>query len=152
MIEKVLPIPFGEYRDILLSVASRMGEYAYLFTNLANLCNVCELKVDLGIKTRKAYQSDNKEELKRLVPVYYETAKRLESFKNSFKEYWLKDNKTSHTLLYHEVMLGGLIARLKDCGERIEKYLDGRILEISELTETILDNYRRWNSIWGWEF
>lgn len=152
MIEKVLPIPFGEYRDILLSVAPRMGEYAYLFINLANLCNVCELKVDLGIKTRKAYQSENKEELKRLVPVYYETAKRLESFKDSFKEYWLKDNKTSHTLLYHEVMLGGLIARLKDCGERIEKYLDGRILEISELTETILDNYGRWNSIWGWEF
>lgn len=152
MIEKVLPIPYGEYKDKLSEAASRMGEFAYLFENLANLCSVCEIKIDLGIRLRKAYQSGDKESLAVLVGDMRETARRMKLFVESFREYWIKDNKTAHNFKYHEVMLGGLLARIESNADRLDKYVKNEISEISELNEIILDNYGCWNTIWGWDF
>ena len=152
MIEKALPIPFGEYKNKLLDVATRMGEYAYLFKNLANLCAVCEIKVDLGLRLRKAYQAGDRAALTALVEDVRETARRMKAFTCSFREYWHKDNKTAHNFKYHEVILSGLTARVDYCADRLEQYVKGEISEIPELKEEILDNYGAWNTIWGWEF
>ncbi len=152
MIEKVLPIPFGEYAEELFSAKTRMGEYGYIFDYLAKLCKVCEIKAELGIRVRKSYQNNDRKELTALLIDFRETAKRMEEFTNSFRKYWMKDYKTEITLKYHEVMLGGLTARVRCCAERIEKYLLGEIKEITELEETLNDDYGPWNTIWGWEF
>lgn len=152
MIEKALPIPFGEYADKLFAAGKRAGEYAYIFDYLAKLCKVCEIKASLGIKTRKAYQSGDKKLLAELYVEYLETARRMKEFVDSFRVYFLKDYKTEITLKYHEVMLSGLTERVKYCAERLKKYLSGEAEEISELKEELYDDYGSWNAIWGWEF
>ena len=108
--------------------------------------------MDLGIRLRKAYQAGDKVTLTVLVEDIRETARRMKAFACSFREYWIKDNKTEHNFKYHEVMLSGLTARVEYCADRLEQYVKGEISEIPELKEEILDNYGTWNTIWGWEF
>lgn len=133
-------IPYDEYAAQLRAI--KAGEYTYLFENLANLCDVLEVKAELGLRTRKAYQTQDKGALKALLKDYEEAARRLKVFRKSFRELWMKENK-SYNWEVHEIRLGGLYARIQDCKERLEAYLAGEVTEIPELTETILP-YANW--------
>lgn len=141
-IEEECPIPYKDYAERLASIKSRAGEYAYLFDNLEKLCLALELKADLGIRTRHAYQNGNKQALRELLDVYAETEKRIGDFYRTFKHCWMKENKP-YGWEVSEVRLGGLRSRILDCRERLELYLNGEIKEIPELSETILP-YADW--------
>ena len=133
-------IPYDEYAAQLRAVDA--GKYTYLFENLANLCDVLEVKAELGLRTRKAYKEGGRVALKALLPDYEEAAKRLKIFHASFKALWMKENKP-YNWEVHEVRLGGLYSRILDCKERIEGYVSGELDEIPELDETILP-YANW--------
>lgn len=129
---KVEPIPYGEYAKTLEETAPRMGEYAYLFDNLAKLCKALEHKAYLGLKTRAAYKQKNMQELKRLVGEYEQAANSLLDFRNSFYEVWMKENKPFGWEV-QEIRLGGLHARICNCKQRILDYVNGAAKEIPEL-------------------
>ncbi len=142
--QDALPIPYGEYAKVLEETGKRMGEYSHLYDNLSALCRVLEIKTELGLKTRKAYMENNRDMLRRLVEDYQETARRIEAFRDTLRRVWMKDNKP-YGWDIHEIRLGGLKARLHDCGERIEEYLNGKVERIPELEEKLLP-YAPWGS------
>ncbi len=130
-------IPYGQYAKELEAVASEMGEYKYLFDNLAALCRVLEIKAYLGLRTREAYQSGGKAALKSLLNDYTETAKRVDTFRRTMRKVWMTDNKPYGWEIM-TVRLSGLAARIRDCRERIKDYLSGKVDKIPELEEELL--------------
>lgn len=132
-----LPAPFEEYAKQLRETGARMGEYQYLYENLAALCHVLDVKAELGIKTRKAYKDGDRAKLKELISDYEEAIQRISAFRDTLRAVWMKDNKP-YGWDIHEIRLGGLQARLRDCIERIEEYLEEKVLSIPELEEELL--------------
>lgn len=146
-LSRISHIPFGEYAQKLKDVSSKMGDFKYLFDNLSSLCFALELKAELGIKTRTAYSNNDKEALKKLLPIYEETAVRIEKFKNYYRTVWMKEN-TPYGWDFHEKRLGGIVFRVRDCALRIKEYLSGSVDSIPELEDEIL-TYGVWSSmIW----
>ncbi len=136
-------ILFGEYAKQLQSAAKRLGKYGYMAEVLALLCSALDLKAELGIKTRAAYQAKNRAELIRLVGVYAETADRIELFLKAYKKRWLGDNKPFGWEI-QQARLGGLISRVRDCGERLAAYVNGEADSIPELDIQILPYVPEW--------
>lgn len=130
-------VPFGEYAEKLAAAKKRAGEFAYLFETQEKLCSVLEKKALLGVRTRKAYRTGNKEELRTLVKEYAETEARLEEFFRAFAAQWNRVNKP----FGFEVQcarLGGVKQRLAFCRERLVGYLNGETERLEELEEEIL--------------
>lgn len=114
------------------------SQYGYMFEFLKNLCNVLSLKYELGVTTRKAYISGNKNELLTITADYDRLVELLESFYESFRRMWFIENKP-HGIDCQDARIGGLILRVKNCKRRIEEYLNGEIDNIVELEEPVLD-------------
>lgn len=142
--EPLAPVPFGEYADALERVGKRMGDYTYLYENLAALCRVLDIKATLGLRTRNAYKASDKAALKQLILDYEKTIDRLQTFRDTLRAAWMKDNKP-YGWDIQEMRLGGLKARLTDCIQRLEEYLGGKVKSIPELEEELLP-YATWGS------
>ncbi len=131
----------GKYAEIaekLKQIAKTAGEYAYLFDCEARLCDVLAIKYDIGVRTRKAYQSRDIEALRALVNYDYpEIVNRVRSFHEVYERQWFRDNKPSGFDV-QDIRLGGLIQRTESCQRRLSAYLDGKIDRIAELEEEIL--------------
>ena len=142
--EEMGHIPFAEYADALRGAAPKMGGYACLFENLAALCELLEIKAELGIRTRRAYQSGDKAALRGLLRDYREAEKRTAKFRDTLRAVWMKDNKP-YGWDIQEMRLGALRARIADCLERLRAYLAGECERIPELEEKLLP-YASWDS------
>ena len=129
---------FGEYARRLAALGRRKSQVSYVFKTLGRLCEVLELKYELGINTEKAYRSRDLNALKDVIAVYDETIRRTERFLLCYRKQWLTENKP-FGLEIQEIRIGGLIARLKACRERLKSFSDGKIERIEELEETVLD-------------
>jgi hypothetical protein len=121
----------------IVATIGGLGEFGYLGDSLAALCSVLALKASLGRRTRDAYQAGNRAEMKKLVGVYGECLKRLDTFIIAFRKQWLLENKP-HGFDVQELRLGGLKERIAEGKRRLEEYLSGQISSIDELEETIL--------------
>ena len=117
--------------------ANRSKNYAYVFESYACLCDVLEIKHELGVNTRRVYYN-NREQLADLILDYDEVARRLERFIEAFRVMWYTDNKP-HGFDVQELRLGGLLLRIKSCRNRLQQLLDGKIDKIAELEEKIVD-------------
>ncbi len=128
---------FGKAAERLENIENK-GDYAVLFDSLAKLCRVLELKCDLGLRTRKAYEENDMAALKKLVDDYAETLSRLESFYTAYEKQWMWENKP-HGFDISDIRLGGLIRRVAHCKARLESFVKGEIAKIEELEEPLLD-------------
>lgn len=131
--------------------------YGYIFETISLLCDVLSIKAELGVNTRKVYHSGDKEALLPLIADYKKVAKKLEKFYNAFRNQWYKEYK-GYGLDVHDIRIGGLILRIKDCAKRLQDLYDGKIDRIEELEEEILDNVfglgtftstTGWRAAWG---
>lgn len=138
VVENSPMIPYGQYNAILTDVASRAGEFGYIFTALASLCSVLEIKATLGVRTRHAYVQQDKNALGVLVEEYRELVKRLEDFHLKFYQLWHKDRKPQGWEI-SDARIGGCIQRIKTCAMKIVSYLNGELSTIEELDDEILD-------------
>ncbi|MBQ9117960.1 MAG: beta-N-acetylhexosaminidase [Clostridia bacterium] len=120
-----------------LENAAKRSKYSYLFNSHAKLCKVLALKYDLGVRTRSAYQAEDKKALKGLIADYTKTEKALEAFYEAFKALWLKENKP-HGFDVQDIRLGGLMQRIRSCRARLKDYLAGKVDKIDELEEELL--------------
>lgn len=136
-LSKVEHIPFDEYAKRLKTAVPKTKTYSYIFDMLYKLCNVLDLKAELGLKTRALYRNGDIKGLKKLLKVYDKTAKRIEIFKKAMKVYWMTDYKPFGWEV-QEVRLSGLNGRVLDCKERIERYVKGIDKNIPELEEDII--------------
>lgn len=128
------------YARRLNNAAKRTGEFSYLFKTAADLCSLMALKFDIGVRTREVYKNGDKAELLRLIADYKKMIKRAETFYNTFKTQWFKENKP-HGFDVQDIRLGGLIMRMKSCMDRLYRLYNGEITVIPELEEEILDIY-----------
>ena len=129
---------YGQYKKELAEIAKRTRKYGYVFNTLAELCNVLELKYELGTKTRAAYKAKDKAELERLAKEdYTELEKRVKAFHRAFEKQWYIDNKPSGFEV-HDGRLGALVQRLTSCKKRLIAYTEGKLDKIDELECEIL--------------
>lgn len=137
---------YKEYAKALHETARKSLKYRYVFDTAAKLCEVLEIKYELGLRTRKAYEAGDKTELKRLAEnEYTEVKKRLSVFIRAFEKQWMRDNKP-HGFDVQEMRLGALLYRIDSCRRRILSYANGKIDKIEELDEKLLP-YKKKNSI-----
>ena len=130
----------GYYRKTseLLKQGEKNGEWGYLFKSLRALCDVLEVKFDLGVKTRKAYKANDRSALKRLAEAdYAELLNRLDIFYDAFEEFWTTEKKP-FGFEVQDIRLGGVKQRVAHCKRRLENYLAGKEERIPELEEEIL--------------
>lgn len=122
----------------LLKVGEKDKEWGYIFTSIRTLCDVLEIKFDLGFRTRQAYEAKNLPALKKLAEEdYTEIIRRLEIFYDTFEICWMTEKKALGFEV-QDIRLGGLIKRLEHCKRRIEKYVSGHLESIPELEEKLL--------------
>ena len=142
----------------LYAIAKTSRAYGYIFKTLAALCEVLELKYEIGVKTRHAYRANDKEELKRLADDYLEISRRMKKLHTAFSYQWHKENKP-HGFDIQDIRIGGVIARLEAARDRLQDLYDGEIDRIAELEEEQLDFLGRegarrqpetWWAMWHW--
>ncbi len=115
-------------------------DYGYLFKSSAALCRLLSAKAELGMNTRKIYESGDKRALAELIEEYKRVEQLVDAFFYAYREEWLHDKKGSG-LEVQDVRIGGLRYRLTDCRLRLEDYLNGKIDRIDDLDEKLLKAY-----------
>lgn len=111
---------------------TRTERFKYMFDKGEKLCRLLSVKYDLGYRTREAYQSGDKKELKKICKDFDLCIKYLDKFIDSFRKEWYVDNKP-HGFDIHDIRLGGLKQRLTSCGARLKDYVAGKLDRIEEL-------------------
>ncbi len=136
-----------EFKEGFLASAKRIkeageraGEFSYLFKSMSALANLVAEKYDFGVKLRQAYKDKDKEKLSQLTEQITSLLEKTEIFYNAFKEQWYKENK-SIGFYTQDIRLGGLKQRLAHCQEILREYLAGKISEIPELDERLINPY-----------
>jgi hypothetical protein len=131
---------YAEHKKKLSQRAQNSKSFSYIFDMLAKLCAVMEIKYELGVKTRRAYQEGDKRTLRLLAENdYVEVQKRLYEFSDAFNLFWEKENKTSGAEV-EDLRLGGLIRRSEHCRRLILRHVNEG-LKIAELEEKLLEFY-----------
>ncbi len=139
---------FREVGDALKATAKKSRTYGYLFETAARLCDVMELKYELGLKTRAAYEAGDREELRRLADAEYaKLPARIKAFEKSFRKRWMKDNKP-YGYEYWAYTFGGLAERAIYQRQRLLDYLNGKCDSIDELSWDILPFKQKGQSWW----
>jgi hypothetical protein len=128
---------YGEAKAELLGIAKTSRTYGYLFKTAAALCEVLELKYEIGVKTRHAYRCGDKEELKRLADNYLDISRRIKKLHAALSYQWHKENKP-HGFDIQEIRLFGISGRIESLAKRLLDYVNGKINVIEELEEDIL--------------
>lgn len=112
--------------------------YGRLFRAEKALCQVLAVKYELGVETRVAYCNQDRVALEKLLDSYDLLLERIDRFYETFREQWLQENKFVGFDV-QDLRFGGLIQRVKHCRARLKAYLDGKITEIEELEQPVLD-------------
>ena len=125
---------YASFAKRLRNASKRTGEFSYLFDTASKLCSVLAYKSDIGIRTREMYASGDREALEPIVADYNKMIKRMEAFYQAFRAQWYRENK-ANGFEVHDIRMGGLITRMKNCRDRLADYVTGKIDEIPELHE-----------------
>jgi hypothetical protein len=129
---------YALYAEELHRIAKKSRRYGYLFDTQAKLCDVLNVKYELGIKTREAYAAGDKTELLRLAKEDYAMAiKLVDVFGRAFEKQWFSENKTNGFDV-QDIRIGGLVRRLDACRRRLIGYAKGDIDRIEELEGELL--------------
>ncbi len=129
---------YADYSTQLRAVAKKSRRYGYVFDSAAKLCDVLEIKYELGLRTRRAYEAGDKEALRSLAQnEYARVYKLLDIYARAFERQWMTDNKPQGFDI-QDLRLGGIIRRTDACRRRILDYVNGKIERIDELEVALL--------------
>ena len=113
-------------------------QYGYLFETAMEFCKVMSVKVELGVKTRKAYLEKDMDALKALVTDYEVLPILIDGFYEAYERQWMRENKPQGFEV-HDIRLGGFARRVEHCKKMLVKYIEGEVDSIPELEEDRLD-------------
>ncbi len=128
---------YEEYAALLKQAASESEKYGYIYDLLSKLSGLLTLKIDLGVKLRKAYKAGNKAALRRGVGQIKKALKALDEFHEAVRVQWFTECRP----FGYEVLdgrLGWVKARMESAKERVALYLKGEITVIEEFEKDIL--------------
>lgn len=134
-------------RYVFTNAAKRLEPYVKdkkwggIFRTAKALAEVLEYKFDLGIKTRRAYQTGDIKELKKLAnKVYPLVIRRVEKLYRVFQEQYYAECK-QNGFEVQDMRFGGLKKRLENCRDLLLKYCNGKIDRLNELEQKIVDYF-----------
>lgn len=129
---------FKSSRELLTECGKRNPKWEYLFNVQSALCNVLELKSEMGLRIRNAYHSGDKDAINNIalceIP---DVIKRLEGLMEAINVQWEFENKIFGLDVF-DLRLGGLNQRLESAGKRLMRYVQGEITRLEELDEEVL--------------
>lgn len=131
---------YGEYAKKFADAKKRSKNFAHLFEKSEKYCNTLAFKYCLGAKTRKAYESKDKEKIRELIPLYQQAAENMREFLSAWQKVFFVENKAGG-FVRADIMVGGTIQHLESCKARLQLYVDGKIDKIDELEEKLIDYY-----------
>ena len=139
LFDRHVPDGSGSYYDgcaqKMAEAAARGGRWAYLFETLEALCRVLEIKADLGVRLKKAYDNRDTAALRRIAGADLPAlSDRLTVLYETFRRQWFTENKPFGWEV-QTIRLGGLQARVQETVRTVEDYLEGRQTRIPELEE-----------------
>lgn len=147
--EGVAPV-YYEKLAALLKAGEANAEWGYLFKSMRTLSEALAIKFDIGVKTRNAYKTGNRQSLRELVEKDYPTLLcRLEAFYDAFEEGWMNEKKP-FGFEVQDIRIGGVIQRVKHCKRTLERYLDGNLAKVDELEQEILAPFGTDSGKIGW--
>lgn len=123
-----------------LAAYTKHERWGYLFRASKALCDVLEIKANIGQRTRQAYQQENREELQGLVGDYEECIHRLNVFYEAYEEQWMTENKP-YGFEVQDIRIGGLVRRMEHCKKRLETFLRDGKDPIPELEAELMDPF-----------
>ena len=132
---------YTELAKKLHTAELKSKEYKYLFNLYQKLAEALVIKGGLGRRTRELYSTDNKIGLEEIIKDYDTAIKKINEFYKAFKIRWFKENKPNGFEV-QDLRLGGLVARLNTCKERLVDYCSGKIDTIEELCEAPIKRSR----------
>lgn len=138
LVKQGVPDEYAAHAKRLRGYAT--GKYAYLFENAAALCELLSMKYGLGKRTREAYKSKNADTMSALIEDYKKTEGYLDVFYEAFRKLWFTENK-AQGFEVQDLRLGGLKQRLAHCRKRLTEYMEGKMENIPELEEELLDYF-----------
>ncbi len=122
-----------------LDSACEYKEWAFVFKPLAALCRALQVKAELGLKTREAYDAKDKKAIKELTEKGYKPAiSAISALYRELNDYWMSLYKP-HGFDVIDYRMGGLIHRLSHLSAVLEDYASGKTDRIPELDEKLLD-------------
>lgn len=131
-------VNFTKTGNEMRALAKSSRKYGYIFDTVAKLCDVLEIKYELGLRTRRAYEAGDKEELRRLANNEYKVLpKRIDAFIKALEKQWYLENKPIGFEV-QEIQLGGLLRRAESVRRRLLAYCDGKEDKIEELEYELL--------------
>jgi hypothetical protein len=115
--------------------SNKNEKYKLLFDVPAKLCKVLELKSDMGIRIKKAYDNNEQNTLKEILAVELPIlSQRVNDLRIAHRNQWFKVNKANGWEDL-DVRYGGVLARVDSVIQRLSDYLDGKVQAIEELEE-----------------
>jgi len=133
---------FKKCYQSLSEIAKKENEFSYIFDTLAKLGHVLELKCDLGIRLKDAYDHKNLVLLEKIEKEECpELLCRIEAFHVAFRNQWYQENK-AFGFDSQDLRIGGLKERIHAAIWRIDSFVNGNISNIEELEQErlLLDN------------
>ena len=137
-LSKGFEVRYAKLAKTLKCYGKESRNYRYIFDAASALCRVLALKYNLGVRTRAAYVEKDKKAILKIAKDYERTAKLVLDFHDRFSKLWHKENKPNGFEV-QDIRLGGLAQRLRSCKIRLIAWAKGRIDEIPELEEEVLD-------------
>ncbi len=115
--------------------ADKNTPLSYLYRTLEKLSSVLEIKADMGIRLKDAYDKKEKSEIEKIANLEIdELILRLREYGKAYQYQWRKVNR-DFGLEAFDVRLGGLIYRLEDVKNVLNAYLSGERENIPELEQ-----------------
>jgi len=129
---------YAAHTKALQSAKRGAGKWEYLFETQYRLSRVLEIKSDLGVLLRRAYQSGDTEALAKEFEKLKKLPARVEAFYRALRCQWERENRP-FGFDVQDIRIGALQARIKTAIEKIGSYLSGRTPSVPELEVKLLD-------------
>ena len=128
-----------------IGAVEETGAFAHIFEAFEKLAQVLVIKSTLGLRTRQAYCSKDMSALRQLIGEYDMLLDKVKAFHAAHQKRWFWDNKPQGFDV-QDLRLGGLMQRIVSCRNRLAEFADGKVENIPELEEPILDQINGYNS------
>ncbi|WP_040950886.1 beta-N-acetylhexosaminidase [Gorillibacterium massiliense] len=142
---------YEKLSEELAGYAGGSGKWGTLFLFYQRLSEVLALKSELGLELKRAYDSKDTEELRRLaegkIP---ELAARVEKLKDAHRSLWFANCKAFGWEVL-DIRYGGVLSRLQTAAFRIGEYVNGKVDRLEELEAERLDYMERQTGSLGTE-
>lgn len=129
---------YKKHASSLKRDAKRSKYLSHIYSSLSSLCSLLEYKTTIGIHLRKAYQENDKSALMECRKDLRIIIKRLAVFKSNYLNQWMIENKIQGFDVL-DGRLGFLNNRLLTAYQFLDDYLNGKLKEIPELKEKLID-------------